>query len=478
MKRAVPFRTTRRDLGSLQAVTTLCLVILVGSWLQAPKPLQAQSRPRPRIVNGVIDADSPAVGSLLDLGGVRDFTDRLGACTGTLIGCSTFVVAAHCVCDEIAFTAAECATLGTIRPARLAVFLPHAGIFPVRSIEVAPDFDFEVAGDLAVLRLGTVVDGVTPVPLYRGPHLPFGSEASIVGYGTTSEDANDGGIKRVGAIVTGACPTQVNAANHICWTYDSLVGTPGTDSNTCYGDSGGPLFVRDGTSLQLAGITSGGTPTCDPGGASWNTDVTTELSFIEQVADGDLGAVACSDLPPVGDERVTVKTYTLALDTRSGNFATQIELPQGIRQLRVGLNGEEYGPAPLQRPNDFDLFVNYGAPALASGTNRCSDETVGTWAFCEIALPEPGVWHVNVVPAAGSGAAQLTITAITATATDCTGDCNGDGVSVDEIVRGINIALGEASLDTCSAFDADGSASVTVDEILQALAYALEGCPG
>src|SRR5262249_20321655 len=36
----------------------------------------------------------------------------------------------------------------------------------------------------------------------------------------------------------------------------------------------------------------------------------------------------------------------------------------------------------------------------------------------------------------------------------CTGDCSGDAmVTVDELVTGVNMALGVATIDTCSAFD-------------------------
>jgi cysteine-rich repeat protein len=60
----------------------------------------------------------------------------------------------------------------------------------------------------------------------------------------------------------------------------------------------------------------------------------------------------------------------------------------------------------------------------------------------------------------------------------CTGDCDGSGaVTVDEVLTGVNIALGNAPLDTCSAFDANGDHAVTVDEILAAVNNALNGCP-
>jgi hypothetical protein len=59
----------------------------------------------------------------------------------------------------------------------------------------------------------------------------------------------------------------------------------------------------------------------------------------------------------------------------------------------------------------------------------------------------------------------------------CIGDCDGNGfVTVDEIVSGVNIALGVVAIDVCEAMDADQSGSITVDELLTAIDGALNGC--
>lgn len=60
----------------------------------------------------------------------------------------------------------------------------------------------------------------------------------------------------------------------------------------------------------------------------------------------------------------------------------------------------------------------------------------------------------------------------------CVGDCNEDGVvTVDEIVLGVRVALGEENIARCVAMDRDSDGSVTIDEILQAVTHALAGCP-
>lgn len=61
----------------------------------------------------------------------------------------------------------------------------------------------------------------------------------------------------------------------------------------------------------------------------------------------------------------------------------------------------------------------------------------------------------------------------------CLGDCNGNGVvSVDELIKGVNIALGSAALDTCACFDANGDLAVAINELIGGVNNALNGCPG
>ena len=60
----------------------------------------------------------------------------------------------------------------------------------------------------------------------------------------------------------------------------------------------------------------------------------------------------------------------------------------------------------------------------------------------------------------------------------CTGDCNGDvQTTVDEVLTGIGIALGQQRADRCPNADLNGDGSVTVDEVLASVSSAIQGCP-
>jgi hypothetical protein len=59
----------------------------------------------------------------------------------------------------------------------------------------------------------------------------------------------------------------------------------------------------------------------------------------------------------------------------------------------------------------------------------------------------------------------------------CAGDCDGSGsVGVNELIRGVNISLGNASLSICPAFDRDGSQTVSIGELIGAVNRSLKGC--
>ena len=61
----------------------------------------------------------------------------------------------------------------------------------------------------------------------------------------------------------------------------------------------------------------------------------------------------------------------------------------------------------------------------------------------------------------------------------CAGDCDGDGrVSTAELVRAVAIALGDVGFGRCESLDINTDQRVTVDEVVQAVEEALEGCPG
>jgi hypothetical protein len=59
----------------------------------------------------------------------------------------------------------------------------------------------------------------------------------------------------------------------------------------------------------------------------------------------------------------------------------------------------------------------------------------------------------------------------------CVGDCNANGeVAVNEMIIGVNIALGSANISQCPAFDRNSSDAVEVNELIGGVNSLLNGC--
>ncbi len=59
----------------------------------------------------------------------------------------------------------------------------------------------------------------------------------------------------------------------------------------------------------------------------------------------------------------------------------------------------------------------------------------------------------------------------------CVGDCDDDGsVAINELILGVNIALGRESVLACDSLDANRDGSVAINELVMAVGNALSGC--
>jgi hypothetical protein len=123
----------------------------------------------------------------------------------------------------------------------------------------------------------------------------------------------------------------------------------------------------------------------------------------------------------------------------------------------------------------------------ASATATQTSTLTPTASFTHTASPTPTPPPTSTATASTpEPTATATATAATPEATAsptstptpvCVGDCQGDNeVTVDDVLKGVNISLGTAELETCPSFDADHSGKVTVDEIVVAVNNAVLGC--
>lgn len=177
-------------------------------------------------------------------------------CTGTLIHKNFVVSAGHC--------------LANYRGALNIAFGRNRSEFryvPAASYAVNPGFtgnlNNPVPSDISVIRLASPAPaGYNPVAIFKG-RLSTGNTLYLAGFGQT-QMGGMGQLYYTTVNVSGQSLSEIN------------VFKGGTGS--CYGDSGGPAYVSNGSTLQVIGATSRGTQGCN--GGSVYTNVAYHLNWL------------------------------------------------------------------------------------------------------------------------------------------------------------------------------------------------------
>ena len=250
-------------------------------WLVALTLLASTAAAAPPPVTGGGDAPQgawpDAAAILYDQGNGQDAQ----GCTGTLVAPTVVLTAGHC-------TAPELGTLDHVLVGAASLAHPERGeTLPVRRIVLYPGW--ESSSDVAVLVLGKAAHE-PPRALATGwarLDIVDGAPVELVGFGAI----DDQGLTFVDdlqqartTITDAACDTMPGCRDGARPAGELGAGGMGVD--TCFGDSGGPLYLMTRQGALLAGVTSRGyadaTVPCSQGGIYERPDKIAD--WIEEVA--------------------------------------------------------------------------------------------------------------------------------------------------------------------------------------------------
>ena len=228
--------------------------------------------PAAAITNGAPDGNRhPNVGGLVS---PEQFSDGTWLyCSGTLIAPTIFLTAAHCGEDgervRVTFDSAY-------RPGDPV----HTGTFQADPLYNQRQSD---PHDIAVVVLDSAISGIQPAQLPAAgslSRLAKGQRLTAVGYGAYEVTNGPGGHDFLYDDVRNFATGTLNAVNP-AWLRISMNPARG-DGGTCYGDSGGPNFLGNGTTI--AAITITGDAVCRATNVVYRLDTESARNFLGEFA--------------------------------------------------------------------------------------------------------------------------------------------------------------------------------------------------
>ena len=233
-----------------------------GDSASSSGPLDACSTIVAKIINGTVCSQGGSPVVQLNLLNRRGQT--VGLCSGAVIAPNAVLTAAHC-CS------------GGIRRAQV---VTERGDVNSNSIVSHPEFraslsDQALFADAAIV-FADIPPGVASFPIRVSSDPSEGESAIIAGFGVDASD-NDGVLRGGNTTISAV------SSNHLFTSFD------GTESNTCVGDSGGPLLTVIGDTAAISGIVSSGAiAECTAGDTALYTKVSnlTVANFIRAQVPG------------------------------------------------------------------------------------------------------------------------------------------------------------------------------------------------
>ncbi len=403
--------------GALLAATALGVVGVPMVATAQPTP-----EPDPRVVNGT-PVDPAAFSS------TWGFTLKVevpgGFCGGTLLTDEVVVTAGHCVAGTPLY---NLTVRGGSHDRNTPTFFAA-----VTDVELAPGFiaSDPPVHDLALLRLEHPVVSPT-VTMANAGEVPQAGAGAVAGWGCTipsgpsclpsttlveaqvpiqtASYCNDGDSTH-----PGYGPGLVDPMRQVCaGAYDDTADAP----DTCKGDSGGPLIVRDGGVTKLVGVTSYGRSACGTAPAVY-ASIGGYRDFIDPVLEQwDPVPVADGTFVPVVPYRLLDSRTTAALapgEIRPLPLAGAADgrVPRGARAVAINVTAVDpradgyLTVFPCDQAAPLASNVNYTADTDVAGSAVVGLDATGaacvtSFASADVVVDVTGYWLAPGAPTAGA----------------------------------------------------------------------------
>jgi hypothetical protein len=307
---------------------------------------------------------------------------------------------------------------------------------------------------------------------------PFGQGIMMVGSGTLSVTASTFTGNTTGIGLTRNGPSQGSA---------TVTNSTFADNDAGNRDGGGIENV--GWTLAVTNSTFSGNSAGAGGGIENAGGTLSVINCTFSDNNGQVGGGGISNIIEDGAGPVTVTNSIFAATT--GDNCTG-PITDGGHNLDDGTScgfstakgslvntNPQLDPFGLQNnggpTNTAALCTGAGVPTGCTAASPAID--AGDQAVCAAAPVNNRDQRGFVRP--GSGHTQCSIGAFEADASPpeaCTGDCNGSGmVAINELILGVNIALGVQPVNACFAF-ANSEGLVDIAQLIKGVNNALNGC--